>query len=99
MAAGAVQASISGLKTRDHGLSFVKSVDFVKVTCLPSQRIKSQRENISVIRNSNQGPETIELQPTSEGSPLLGILSLFFEYPVFIYIHICVNYIPATAAE
>ncbi|KAJ8616003.1 hypothetical protein MRB53_035375 [Persea americana] len=71
MATGTVPASISGLKTRDHGLSFSRSVDFVKVTCLPSQKIKSQRDNISVIRNSKQGPETIELQPASAGSPLL----------------------------
>lgn len=87
MATGTVPASISALKTRDHGLSFARSVDFVKVTCLPSQKIKSQRDNISVIRNSKQGPETIELQSASEGSPLLGILSLFFEYFVFIYLH------------
>lgn len=86
MATGTVPASISGFKTRDHGLSFARSVDFVKVTCLPSQKIKSQRDNISVIRNSKQGPETIELQPASEGSPLLGILSLFLKYFVFIYL-------------
>ncbi|XP_058094443.1 4-hydroxy-3-methylbut-2-en-1-yl diphosphate synthase (ferredoxin), chloroplastic [Magnolia sinica] len=72
MATGTVPASVSGLKTRDHGFSFVKSVDFMKVRCLPnSQRIGSRREKFLVIRNSNPGPETVELKPASEGSPLL----------------------------
>ncbi|RWR83944.1 4-hydroxy-3-methylbut-2-en-1-yl diphosphate synthase ferredoxin, chloroplastic [Cinnamomum micranthum f. kanehirae] len=71
MAAGTVLASVSGLKTSDHGLSFGKSVDFVKVTCLPAQKNKCRRDYVSVIRNSKPGPETVELQPASEGSPLL----------------------------
>lgn len=71
MATGMVPTSISSLKTSDNGLFFTKNVDFVKVRCFPIQRIKSQRENVSVIRNSNPGPETVELKPASEGSPLL----------------------------
>lgn len=93
MATGTVLASISGLKTRDHCLSFGKSVDFVKVTSLPSQKNRSQRKNVSVIRNSKPGPETVELQPASEGSPLLGILSLGFFFHLFrtSYIHVKVG--------
>lgn len=78
MAAGTVLASISGLKTSDQGLSFGKSVDFVKVTCLPAQKNKCRGDYVSVIRNSKPGPETVELQPASEGSPLLGIYSISF---------------------
>ncbi|XP_065865676.1 4-hydroxy-3-methylbut-2-en-1-yl diphosphate synthase (ferredoxin), chloroplastic [Euphorbia lathyris] len=69
MATGAVPASFTGLKTRESTLGFGKSLDFVRVCDL--KRIKSGRKKISMIRNSNPGPEMIELQPASEGSPLL----------------------------
>ncbi|KAF2284660.1 hypothetical protein GH714_028876 [Hevea brasiliensis] len=69
MATGAVPASFTGLKTRDSSLGFGKSMDFVRVCDL--KRIKSGRKKISMIRNSNPGPEMVELQPASEGSPLL----------------------------
>ncbi|GMP98729.1 hypothetical protein CsSME_00046506 [Camellia sinensis var. sinensis] len=69
MATGAVPASFTGLKSRDHGLGFVKSMDFVKVCDL--QRVKFRRTKVSVIRNSNPGSEIAELQPASEGSPLV----------------------------
>ncbi|OVA10147.1 4-hydroxy-3-methylbut-2-en-1-yl diphosphate synthase [Macleaya cordata] len=72
MASGVLPASFSGLKSKDNALSFTKSVDFVKVSSL--QRInKSHRTKIlSVIRNSNSdGSEVAQLQPASEGSPLL----------------------------
>ncbi|XP_042477001.1 4-hydroxy-3-methylbut-2-en-1-yl diphosphate synthase (ferredoxin), chloroplastic-like [Macadamia integrifolia] len=69
MATGAVPHTFSGLKTRDHGLSFTKSVNFMKVTDL--RRVKSQRTKVLVIRSSNSGPEIAEMQPASEGSPLL----------------------------
>ncbi|WCJ41030.1 4-hydroxy-3-methylbut-2-en-1-yl diphosphate synthase (flavodoxin) [Euphorbia peplus] len=69
MATGTVPASFTGLKTRDSTLGFAKSLDFVRVSDL--KRIKSGRKKISMIRNSNPGPEIIQLQPASEGSPLL----------------------------
>ncbi|KAA8550404.1 hypothetical protein F0562_002088 [Nyssa sinensis] len=69
MATGAVPASFTGLKSRDHGLGFAKSMDFVRVSDL--QRVKFRRTKVSVIRNSNPGSEIAELQPASEGSPLL----------------------------
>ena len=71
MATGAVPASFSGLKGRDTSFGFAKSMNFVRVCDL--KRIKSGRTRISVIRNQNPGPDIAELQPASEGSPLLGI--------------------------
>lgn len=78
MATGAVPASFTGLKTRDSSLGFGKSMDFVRVCDL--KRIKSGRKKISIIRNSNPGPEMVELQPASEGSPLLGIVSSTIQF-------------------
>lgn len=77
MATGAVPASFTGLKSRDHcGLGFGKSSDFVRVSDL--QRVKFGRSKVAVIRNSNNpSSETVELKPASEGSPLLGIYFLF----------------------
>lgn len=77
MATGAVPASFTGLKTKDHrGLGFGKSSDFVRVSNL--QRVKFGRSKVSVIKNSsNPSRETVELEPASEGSQLLGICFLF----------------------
>ena len=69
MATGAVPASFTGLKTKDHGLGFSKSMDFVRVSDV--QRVKFSRTKVFVIKNSNPGPEIAELKPASEGSPLL----------------------------
>ena len=70
MATGAVTASLSGLKMRESRSGFGKSVDFVRIC--GTKRIKSGRKRISMIQNSNNGPEIVEIQPVSEGSPLLG---------------------------
>ncbi|PKI62612.1 hypothetical protein CRG98_017034, partial [Punica granatum] len=69
MASGTVPASFMGLKGRESGLGFAKSVDFVRVSDV--QRVKSQRKRIAVIRNSTPNPEITQLEPASEGSPLL----------------------------
>lgn len=69
MAAGTVPASFTGLKSNENGLGFAKSMNFIRVSDL--QRVKFRRTKFSVIRNANPGQETIELQPASEGSPLL----------------------------
>ncbi|KAJ0021566.1 hypothetical protein Pint_32178 [Pistacia integerrima] len=69
MATGTVPASFPGLKSRDSGLGFAKSMDFVRVCDL--RKCKSGRRRVSVIRNSNPGSDIAELQPASEGSPLL----------------------------
>lgn len=71
MAAGTVPASFTGLKSNENGLGFAKSMNFIRVSDL--QRVKFRRTKFSVIRNANPGQETIELQPASEGSPLLGM--------------------------
>ncbi|KAK4709320.1 hypothetical protein R3W88_030245 [Solanum pinnatisectum] len=69
MAAGAVPASFTGLKSNENVLGFTKSMNFVRVSDL--QRVKFRRTKVSVIRNAIPDQETIELQPASEGSPLL----------------------------
>lgn len=76
MATGAVPASFTGLKTKDHGLGFSKSMDFVRVCDV--QRVKFSRTKVFVVKNSNPGPEIAELKPASEGSPLLGSISALF---------------------
>ncbi|PIA37398.1 hypothetical protein AQUCO_03000174v1 [Aquilegia coerulea] len=67
MATGTLPTSFVGLKNKDNGLSFTKSVDFVKVCDLP--RVKSQKQKVLVVRNSSS--EIAEFQAASEGSPLL----------------------------
>lgn len=70
MATGAaVPASFS----RDHqGLGFAKSSDFVRVSDL--QRVRFRRTKLALIRNSTSpGSETVQLEPASHGTPLLGI--------------------------
>ncbi|KAF5751539.1 4-hydroxy-3-methylbut-2-en-1-yl diphosphate synthase [Tripterygium wilfordii] len=69
MATGTVPASFSGLKSGDSSLGFAKRMDFIKIVDL--KRIKSGRKKISAIRNSQSAPEIAEMQPASEGSPLL----------------------------
>lgn len=71
MATGTVPASFLGLKSRDPGLGFAQSMDFVRVRDL--RTYKSGRRRLFVIRNSNSNSDIAELQPASEGSPLLGI--------------------------
>lgn len=81
MATGTLPASFPGLKSRDSGLGFAKSVDFVRVCDF--RKFKSGRRRFAVIRNSsNSSSDIAELQPASEGSPLLGILFLtcYVEY-------------------
>lgn len=80
MAAATISACFPALKGADHGLSFAKAVDFTKIASEPNSEKKPRRfkSKALVIRNSSSGSETIELQPASEGSPLLGII--FFSY-------------------
>nr|AJA32314.1 chloroplast 1-hydroxy-2-methyl-2-(E)-butenyl-4-diphosphate synthase [Narcissus tazetta] len=73
MASGSIPASFPSLRSRDLGLSFAKNVDFTKVAYVSnSQRRKFPKVKVfSVIMNSTSGSDTVELQPASEGSPLL----------------------------
>ncbi|CAA6655240.1 unnamed protein product [Spirodela intermedia] len=63
MAAGTVQTSLPTLKTgANHGW----------IACAPtSKRNRSWRSNAQRIVNSSSGSDTVELQPSSERSPLL----------------------------
>lgn len=69
MATGAVPASFTALKSRDQGLGFGKTTDFVRISDL--KRINFRRTKAFVIKNSNPVSDTAELEPASEGSPLL----------------------------
>ncbi|KAI3983359.1 hypothetical protein MKX01_013426 [Papaver californicum] len=73
MASTVIPTSFTGLMSKDNALSFTKSVDFVKVSSL--QRVNKSlrgKKNVSVIRNStSDGYDVAQLQPASEGSPLL----------------------------
>lgn len=73
MATGTIPASFPSLKSRDSRLSFAKSVDFTKVAYVPNSRRKcSKIKSFSVVNSSSSGSDTAELEPASEGSPLLG---------------------------
>lgn len=70
MAAGTVPAC-PGPKTGDCGLSFAKSIDFARVSCVRGpQRLKFRRAKAPVMRNAISGSDTVQTQPASEGSPL-----------------------------
>ncbi|KAG6498411.1 hypothetical protein ZIOFF_046324 [Zingiber officinale] len=68
-----LMTGMTGLRTSDCTFGFVKNVDFARIACAPGrQRMKPQRRIASVIRNSSKsGSEIVELEPASEGSPLL----------------------------
>lgn len=70
MAMGAVPTSFKVLNNQDYGLGFGKSMDFVRI--LDSHRVNFGRKKVLVIKNSNPSSEIAEMQPASEGSPLLG---------------------------
>lgn len=65
-------ASFMGLNGRESGLGFGKSVDFVRISDV--HRSSSRRKKMSVIRNSTPNSEITQLEPASEGSPLLGMV-------------------------
>lgn len=73
MAAGSVQISLQSLGTESkHGLGFAKTVNFTKI--IPTSNSRKHRclkSNVQRIVNSSSGSDTVELQPSSEGSPLL----------------------------
>nr|VDD32881.1 unnamed protein product [Brassica oleracea] len=64
MATGVLPAPFSGVNISDSKLGFGKSMNIVR-------SLRSARRRVSVIRSSNQGSDLAELQPASEGSPLL----------------------------
>lgn len=75
MATGAVPASFSGLRRMDCNLGSAKSMDLLRVSDV--QRVRYGRRKVFVIRNSNH---IAEVQTSSEGSPLLGIISVVYHF-------------------
>jgi len=74
MATGVAPASLPHVRVRDGGVGFTRSVDFAKVLSTPSagtMRTSSSRGRALVAKSSSTGSETVELEPSSEGSPLL----------------------------
>ncbi|EFH55551.1 hypothetical protein ARALYDRAFT_902101 [Arabidopsis lyrata subsp. lyrata] len=70
--------SIASSCFRGSKLGFGKSMNLVRICDLTS--LRSARRRVSVIRNSNQGSDLAELQPASEGSPLLCIRDSFKKF-------------------
>jgi (E)-4-hydroxy-3-methylbut-2-enyl-diphosphate synthase len=74
MATGVAPAPLPHVRVRDGGIGFTRSVDFAKVLSVPSvstMRTGSSRGRALVVKSSSTGSDTMELEPSSEGSPLL----------------------------
>ncbi|KAM3242084.1 hypothetical protein ACQJBY_054655 [Aegilops geniculata] len=72
MATGMAPAPLPHVKVRGGGIGFTKSVDFAKVLSVPGAlRTGSSRGRALVVRSSSTESDTMELEPASEGSPLL----------------------------
>jgi (E)-4-hydroxy-3-methylbut-2-enyl-diphosphate synthase len=74
MATGVAPAPLPHVRVRDGGIGFTRSVDFAKILSVPATlRVGSSRGRVLVAKSSSTGSDTMELEPSSEGSPLLGI--------------------------
>ncbi|KAM3226728.1 hypothetical protein ACQJBY_059010 [Aegilops geniculata] len=72
MATGMAPAPLPHVKVRGGGIGFTKSVDFAKVLSVPGAlRTGYSRGRALVVRSSSTESDTMELEPASEGSPLL----------------------------
>ncbi|PWZ20355.1 hypothetical protein Zm00014a_001110 [Zea mays] len=74
MATGVAPAPLPHVRVRHGGVGFTRSVDFAKVLSAPgagTMRASSSRGRALVAKSSSTGSETMELEPSSEGSPLL----------------------------
>ena len=77
MATGVAPAPLPHVRVRGGGIGFTRSVDFAKVLSVPGAlRTGSSRARALVVRSSSAESDTMELEPASEGSPLLGIILL-----------------------
>ncbi|GJN05013.1 hypothetical protein PR202_ga22607 [Eleusine coracana subsp. coracana] len=86
MATGVAPAPLPHVRVCD-GIGFTRTVDFAKVMSAPSTgavRTSSSRGRALVAKSSSTGSDTMELEPSSEGSPLLGTSSLhaLFDHPI-----------------
>nr|CAB3472037.1 unnamed protein product [Digitaria exilis] len=73
-ATGVAPAPLPHVRMRDGGIRFTRSVDFAKVLSIPgdgTMRTGSSRGRVLVAKSSSTGSDTMELEPSSEGSPLL----------------------------
>jgi len=74
MATGVAPAPLPHVRVRDGGIGFTRSVDFAKVLSVPgvgTMRTGYSRGRALVVKSSSTGSDTMELEPSSEGSPLL----------------------------
>ncbi|RLM78600.1 4-hydroxy-3-methylbut-2-en-1-yl diphosphate synthase (ferredoxin), chloroplastic [Panicum miliaceum] len=74
MTTGVAPAPLPHVRVRDGGIGFTRSVDFAKVLSVPgvsTMRTGSSRGRALVVKSSSTGSDTMELEPSSEGSPLL----------------------------
>ncbi|CAM0945344.1 unnamed protein product [Alopecurus aequalis] len=72
MATGVAPAPLPHVRVRGCGIGFTRSVDFAKVLSVPGAlRTGSSRARALVVRSSSTESDTMELEPASEGSPLL----------------------------
>ncbi|KAK8925902.1 hypothetical protein KSP39_PZI018175 [Platanthera zijinensis] len=72
MAAGTIASTFPSLKGFSCGLNFGNRADFVKFASYPdSKKTGRLKSKVLVVTNSSSESDTVELQPVSEGSPLL----------------------------
>jgi (E)-4-hydroxy-3-methylbut-2-enyl-diphosphate synthase len=79
MATGVAPVPLTHVRVRDGGFGFTRTVDFAKVMSAPGTgavRTSSSRGRAPVAKSSSTGSDTMELEPSSEGSPLLGMSRL-----------------------
>jgi (E)-4-hydroxy-3-methylbut-2-enyl-diphosphate synthase len=75
MSTGVAPAPLSYVRVRGGGIGFTRSVDFAKVLAVPATlRSGSSRARALVVRSSATDSDTMEMEPASEGSQLLGII-------------------------
>lgn len=76
MATGVATVPLPHVRVCDGGgVGFKRTVDFAKVVSAPTTgavRTSSSRGRALVAKSSSTGSDTVELEPSSEGSPLLG---------------------------
>lgn len=89
MATGVAPAPLPHVRVRDGGIGFTRSVDFAKVLSVPgvgTTRTGSSRGRALVAKSSSAGSDTMELEPSSEGSPLLGMICVFHCPCTFVFV-------------
>jgi (E)-4-hydroxy-3-methylbut-2-enyl-diphosphate synthase len=89
MATGVAPAPLAHVRVRGAGIGFTRNVDFAKVFSVPgvgTTRTGSSRGRALVAKSSSAGSDTMELEPSSEGSPLLGMICVFHCPCTFVFV-------------